>query len=51
MVTGTSTTAHWVGGFYVNLQMVYGFINPLGPIIANARDDHAPRATTRAGIR
>ncbi len=28
---------HWVGGFYVNLQMVYGFINPLGPIIASVR--------------
>jgi ABC-type polysaccharide/polyol phosphate export permease len=28
---------HWVGGFYVNLQVVYGFINPLGPVIANIR--------------
>ena len=28
---------HLVGGITVNLQMVYGFFNPLGPIIANAR--------------
>ena len=28
---------HIVGGFTVNLQMVYGFFNPLGPIIDNAR--------------
>jgi ABC-type polysaccharide/polyol phosphate export permease len=27
----------WSGGFYVNLQAVYGFINPLGPVIANVR--------------
>jgi ABC-type polysaccharide/polyol phosphate export permease len=26
-----------VGGFTVNLQMVYGFINPLGPVIDGAR--------------
>src|ERR1700722_7717924 len=31
------TAAHWVGGFNINLQIVYGFINPLGPIIDNAR--------------
>ncbi len=30
--------AHWVGGITINLQMVYGFFNPLGPIIANARN-------------
>ncbi len=29
--------AHWVGGFNINLQIVYGFFNPLGPIIDNAR--------------
>ncbi len=29
--------AHWVGGITVNLQIVYGFFNPLGPIIDNAR--------------
>ncbi len=29
---------HRVGGITVNLQMVYGFFNPLGPIIANARN-------------
>ncbi len=31
------TAAHWVGGFNINLQIVYGLINPLGPIIDNAR--------------
>jgi len=29
--------AHWVGGFYINLQLVYGLLNPLGPIIDQAR--------------
>ncbi len=29
--------AHWVGGLTVNLQVVYGFFNPLGPVIDNAR--------------
>jgi ABC-type polysaccharide/polyol phosphate export permease len=29
---------HWVGGIYVNLQLVYGFINPLGPVINNVRE-------------
>jgi len=28
---------HWIGGFYVNLQAVYGFFNPLGPVISNLR--------------
>jgi ABC-2 type transport system permease protein/lipopolysaccharide transport system permease protein len=28
---------HWVGGFYVNLQAIYGFFNPVGPVIANVR--------------
>ena len=31
------TAAHWVGGITINLQMVYGFFNPLGPIIDDAR--------------
>jgi len=38
---------HFVGGITVNLQMVYGFFNPLGPVIAAARDTmllgHAPQ--------
>ena len=29
--------AHWVGGLTINLQVVYGFFNPLGPVIDNAR--------------
>lgn len=29
--------AHWVGGITINLQLVYGFFNPLGPVIDNAR--------------
>jgi lipopolysaccharide transport system permease protein len=29
---------HWVGGFYINLQAVYGFFNPLGPVISNVRE-------------
>ncbi len=29
---------HHVGGITVNLQLIYGFFNPLGPIIANARN-------------
>jgi ABC-type polysaccharide/polyol phosphate export permease len=29
--------AHWVGGFHVNLQAIYGFFNPLGPVIASVR--------------
>jgi ABC-type polysaccharide/polyol phosphate export permease len=32
------TYSHWVGGFTINLQLVYGFFNPLGPVIANARN-------------
>jgi len=35
---GIMEHGHWVGGFYVNLQAVYGFINPLGPVIAGVRD-------------
>lgn len=37
---------HVVGGLTINLQMVYGFFNPLGPVIYNARETmllgHAP---------
>ncbi len=29
--------SHWVGGITINLQMVYGFFNPLGPVIDQAR--------------
>jgi ABC-type polysaccharide/polyol phosphate export permease len=29
---------HLVGGITINLQMVYGFFNPLGPIIDQARE-------------
>jgi ABC-type polysaccharide/polyol phosphate export permease len=35
---GTWVHGHWVGGFYINLQAVYGFVNPLGPVIANVRN-------------
>jgi ABC-type polysaccharide/polyol phosphate export permease len=28
---------HLVGGFTINLQMVYGFFNPIGPVIDQAR--------------
>ena len=42
LVTVTTATgnvhAHWVGGITINLQMVYGFFNPLGPVIAGARN-------------
>jgi ABC-2 type transport system permease protein/lipopolysaccharide transport system permease protein len=45
-VAGHVIGAHWVGGITINLQMVYGFFNPLGPVIAGARDTmllgHAP---------
>jgi ABC-type polysaccharide/polyol phosphate export permease len=36
-VLGKMVPAHWVGGFHVNLQAIYGFFNPLGPVIANVR--------------
>jgi ABC-2 type transport system permease protein/lipopolysaccharide transport system permease protein len=46
LVNGHHIPAHWVGGFTINLQLVYGFLNPLGPVIAGARDTmllgHAP---------
>jgi ABC-type polysaccharide/polyol phosphate export permease len=37
VVNGHTVHAHWVGGITVNLQVVYSFFNPLGPIINNAR--------------
>jgi ABC-type polysaccharide/polyol phosphate export permease len=37
VVNGHVVAAHWVGGFTINLQMVYGFFNPLGPVIDQAR--------------
>jgi len=46
VVEGHVVAGHWVGGFYVNPQMIYGFVNPLGPVIDNARRTmllgHAP---------
>lgn len=36
-VNGHRVPAHWVGGIHVNLQVVYGFFNPLGPVIDSAR--------------
>jgi ABC-type polysaccharide/polyol phosphate export permease len=37
VVFGKYVPSHWVGGFNINLQMVYGFFNPLGPVIDGAR--------------
>ena len=37
LANGHTVAAHWHGGFYVNLQVVYGLINPLGPIISSVR--------------
>jgi ABC-type polysaccharide/polyol phosphate export permease len=34
---GTLVNGHWVGGAFVNLQAVYGFFNPLGPVINGVR--------------
>ncbi len=34
---GTHLAHHWVGGITVNLQVVYGLLNPLGPVIASIR--------------
>ncbi len=46
VVAGHLIPSHWVGGFTINLQMVYGFFNPLGPVIDGARTTmllgHAP---------
>ena len=36
-VAGKFVPGHWVGGIVINLQMVYGFFNPLGPVIDQAR--------------
>lgn len=45
---GTHVAHHWVGGFSVNLQVVYGLLNPLGPVISSVRQTmllgHAPDA-------
>jgi ABC-2 type transport system permease protein/lipopolysaccharide transport system permease protein len=38
LVHGHLVGGHWVGGITVNLQAVYGFFNPLGPVIASVRD-------------
>ena len=35
---GTHVAGHWVGGVSVNLQAVYGFFNPLGPVISSVRE-------------
>jgi len=37
MVLGKLIPGHWVGGIFINLQVVYGFFNPLGPVIDGAR--------------
>ena len=46
LVTGVAGAHHWIGGFYVSLQVIYGFFNPLGPVIASIRQTmllgHAP---------
>ena len=34
---GTEVAGHWIGGVSVNLQAVYGFFNPLGPVINGVR--------------
>jgi len=34
---GTHVHGHWIGGIWVNLQAVYGFFNPLGPVISSIR--------------
>ena len=48
---GGISSDHWHGGFYVNLQVVYGFFNPLGPVINNVRADHAARPESQLGAR
>ena len=35
---GHQYAGHWIGGVSVNLQAVYGFFNPLGPVITSVRD-------------
>jgi lipopolysaccharide transport system permease protein len=34
---GTMVNGHWIGGIWINLQVVYGFFNPLGPVITSVR--------------
>jgi ABC-type polysaccharide/polyol phosphate export permease len=35
---GALVHGHWVGGVSINLQAVYGFFNPLGPVISSVRE-------------
>lgn len=35
---GQMVAGHWMGGVSVNLQAVYGFFNPLGPVISSVRE-------------
>jgi len=46
LVRGIAGGHHWIGGIYVNLQVVYGFFNPIGPVINSIRATmllgHAP---------
>ncbi len=35
---GNVVGGHWVGGVSINLQAVYGFFNPLGPVISSVRE-------------
>jgi len=54
---GAMVNGHWIGGLSVNLQVVYGFFNPLGPVIASVRQtmllghnpDWAPLAAAVVG--
>jgi lipopolysaccharide transport system permease protein len=34
---GDFAHGHWIGGATINLQVVYGFFNPLGPVINSVR--------------
>jgi len=34
---GVHVHGHWIGGVSINLQAVYGFFNPLGPVINSVR--------------
>ena len=47
VINGHHIAAHWIGGITINLQIVYGFFNPLGPVIDGARSTmllgHAPQ--------
>ena len=35
---GAEVHGHWIGGVTINLQAVYGFFNPLGPVINSVRE-------------